>query len=99
MFSHQDICAASLGVPVGTGSQKIKVQQDNSLTCKIPTTVARLIWNISFTSRETVLHNGTLTLLLRSIKISISSSSSTIENGLWQRATHNASLTWNFGYE
>src|SRR5882762_8454915 len=97
MSSHQDIYAASLGTPVGKGSQEIKAQRDISLTCKISATLTQLIWNISFTSRETVTRDGTSTLLLRSMKMSISLSSSTIAKGLWRRATQSASFMRNFG--
>lgn len=69
----------------------------NKYTWRISETLTRLIRKISFTSRETVERDGTSTLLLRSIKISINSSSSTMAKGRWRRETHSASFRRNFG--
>ena len=56
----------------------------------ISATLTRLIWKISFTSRETVYRDGVTTLLLRSVNISRSSGSSTIANGRFRRTTQRA---------
>ena len=66
------------------------------LTLRITATLTQLKSNISFTSRDTVKREGTSTLLFRSMKISISSSSLTIANGQWRCATQIASFILNF---
>ena len=65
-------------------------------TLRISETLTRLILNISCTSHDTVTREGTSTLLLRSVKISMSSSSSTIVKGRWRRATQSAIFIRNF---
>ena len=77
----------------------VNTRPHNPLTCRISMTLAQLIWKISFTSWDTIKWEGTSTLLFKSMKMSISSSSSTMENGPWWWATHNTIFIWNFGYE
>jgi hypothetical protein len=64
-------------------------------TLRISATFIRLNSNISFTSRDKVNREGTSTLLLRSIKMSMSSSSSTIAKGQCLRATQRVIFIWN----
>jgi len=68
-------------------------------TCRIAATLTRLIVNISLTSLKRVVGEGTITLLLRSVRISMNSGSATMANGRWRRTAHNASFMRNFGAE
>jgi len=68
-------------------------------TCRIAATLTRLIVNISLTSLERVVGEGTITLLLRSVMISMNSGSATIANGRWRQTIHNASFMRSFGAE
>ena len=61
------------------------IVQHKAITLSNSETFFRLSWNISFTSHETVYHEGTTTLLLRSVNMSRSSGSSTILKGWWRR--------------
>ena len=65
-------------------------------TLRIAATLTRHMSNIALTSCDTVKCDGTSTLLSKSVKISLSSSSSTIAKGQWRRATQIASFMRNF---